>query len=155
MPSNYLESLDELKQHPSPISRFYEVYNELNANNLNLLNEVYRQDIQFIDPFHSMSGMKDLQHYFQQLYQNVEYCQFTFEKACLSQHHAYTSWTLTMEHPRLNKGKRYEVNGTSFLKFDDKIYFHQDYFDGGQLIYERLPWVGYLIRLIKSRMGNN
>ena len=35
---------------------------------------------------------------------------------------------------------------------DDKIIVHQDFFDGGAMLYEHLPVMGWAIRKLKERM---
>lgn len=40
------------------------------------------------------------------------------------------------------------------VRFDDqgKIVFHQDYWDAGSVVYERVPVVGWFVRKIKARV---
>ena len=60
-------------------------------------------------------------------------------------------WQMQYRHPKLNKGEIVRVDGMSQLKFHQRIYFHRDYFDLGQMLYEHLPCMGGLIRLLKDR----
>ena len=52
-------------------------------------------------------------------------------------------------------GKPISVQGTSHIRFTDKVYFHQDYFDGGALLYEHVPVLGSIIQQLKKRMAYN
>ena len=67
----------------------------------------------------------------------------------------FLTWTMTLEHPKLQKGKTICVNGVSHLKFrDGQVIYHRDYFDLGEMLYENLPLLGSVIKAIKQRLGS-
>ncbi|GIU05418.1 nuclear transport factor 2 family protein [Shewanella glacialipiscicola] len=137
---------------PNPlVDNFIELYQALNKNNLHLLGQVYGDDIIFTDPMHQISGLESLTQYFAKLYENVQHIQFEIKEVQQSDGQASLFWQMQYRHPKLNKGQLIRVDGMSQLKFNDKIYFHRDYFDLGQMLYEQVPFVGGLIRLLKTR----
>lgn len=137
---------------PNPlVDNFIELYQALNKNNLHLLGQVYGDDIIFTDPMHQISGLESLTQYFAKLYENVQHIQFEIKEVQQSDSQASLFWQMQYRHPKLNKGLLIRVDGMSQLKFNDKIYFHRDYFDLGQMLYEQVPCVGGLIRLLKMR----
>ncbi|PTA50901.1 transcriptional regulator [Shewanella morhuae] len=137
---------------PNPlVDNFIELYQALNKNNLHLLGQVYGDDIIFTDPMHQISGLESLTQYFAKLYENVQHIQFEIKEVQQSDSQASLFWQMQYRHPKLNKGQLIRVDGMSQLKFNDKIYFHRDYFDLGQMLYEQVPCVGGLIRLLKTR----
>lgn len=137
---------------PNPlVDNFIELYQALNKNNLHLLGQVYGDDIIFTDPMHQISGLESLTQYFAKLYENVQHIQFEIKEVQQSDGQASLFWQMQYRHPKLNKGQLIRVDGMSQLKFNDKIYFHRDYFDLGQMLYEQVPCVGELIRLLKTR----
>ncbi|MGI1943576.1 nuclear transport factor 2 family protein [Shewanella glacialipiscicola] len=137
---------------PNPlVDNFIELYQALNKNNLHLLGQVYGDDIIFTDPMHQISGLESLTQYFAKLYENVQHIQFEIKEVQQSDGQASLFWQMQYRHPKLNKGQLISVDGMSQLKFNDKIYFHRDYFDLGQMLYEQVPFVGGLIRLLKTR----
>ena len=60
---------------------------------------------------------------------------------------------MLLQHPKLNSGKIFSVPGVSIIRYEDKIYSHRDYFDLGAMLYEQLPLLGGLIRMIKRKLG--
>ena len=40
------------------------------------------------------------------------------------------------------------------VRFDDqgRVLFHQDYWDAGSVVYERVPVLGSLVRFVKARV---
>jgi hypothetical protein len=137
------------------ISRFQSVYQQLNTHNAQteLLNSIYTQDIEFIDPLHRLQGLAALKSYCQNLYANLKSAHFKFHNVNYNENNGFIQWTLTFEHKRLNQGKPIIVEGTSHLEFQgNKIVRHQDYFDAGALLYEHIPVLGYGIQKIKHRI---
>jgi limonene-1,2-epoxide hydrolase len=136
------------------LAAFKHLYNSIQLDNLDKLDEIYAQEITFVDPFHELKGLESLKTYFRQMYQNLIAIEFDFGEELFIDGRAFISWDMHLSHPRLNSGKPFTVPGSSFLQFDDrgKITFHRDYFDGADLIYARLPLLGPVIRNIRSRI---
>ena len=135
------------------IDRFCEVYQKLNKDNLDQLASIYAENIVFKDAVHQVEGLDQLHAYFQHLYENLSACQFDIEQVISQQGQASIIWTMTFSHKKLNSGAEIKVNGCSHLKFNQKIYYHRDYLDMGQMVYEHLPLLGGIIKLIKKRVS--
>jgi hypothetical protein len=133
------------------IDDFCQLYQSLGKGNLNQLNQVYQQDIVFIDPIHQIDGLTALTIYFKHLYENMLSCNFNIENVIIDDQQACIIWTMEYCHSKINGGKTIVVNGSSFLKYDDKIYYHRDFFDVGQMLYEKLPLLGGVIAMVKKR----
>lgn len=134
------------------LERFQQTYRRMNAQSLGLLGQLYRDDIRFQDPFRCVTGLPALTAYFAELYRHVESCLFTFEDRVLQHQTASLTWTMSLKHPRLNGGALVTVPGSTWIKFDEKVFYHRDYFDGGALLYEQLPVIGRIVRAIKERV---
>ncbi len=135
------------------ITRFVALYQQLDRHNLQRLDEVYAPEVQFVDPAHRIDGREALRHYFAGLYANVSDCRFSIEGVDEGEGVAWIRWTMTLSHPRLQAGQPFAVEGASQLRFNERIYWHRDYFDLGALFYERLPLLGALIRGLKRRLS--
>lgn len=134
------------------IERFKQTYNRLNAQSLGLLSELYSQDLVFQDPFHRLSGLPALTTYFTELYRQVESSSFLFEDEIVQGNSAVLIWTMALKHPKLNGGNLVTLPGSTHIRFRDKVLYHRDYFDGGAMLYEHLPLIGLVIRMIKERV---
>ena len=135
------------------IDKFCDIYQKLNKDNLNELTNIYDKDVIFIDAVHQLQGIDELQIYFNKLYKNISFCQFHIEQVISQQGQASIIWTMTFAHKKLNSGAEIKVNGCSHLKFDKKIYYHRDYLDMGQMLYEHLPVLGKTVKFIKKRVS--
>ena len=46
------------------------------------------------------------------------------------------------------------LDGTTQLKVEDeKIIYHKDYYDLGEMVYEHIPLLGSIIKMIKRRLA--
>lgn len=135
------------------LERFLSTYQRLNRDNLELLDEIYSQDVCFSDPAHSLKGLESLRDYFAELYTNVEHISFDFAEPHTVGDPVCVQWVMRLRHPRLNRGAEVKVPGVSCLHFaaDGRVDEHRDYFDLGVLLYEQLPLLGVLVRAVKRR----
>ena len=61
---------------------------------------------------------------------------------------------MSFTHPKLAGGKAIIVDGATDLRFDEKITYHRDYIDMGQMLYEHIPVLGSAIRYIKKQAAS-
>jgi hypothetical protein len=103
---------------------------------------------------HRVEGLPALRDYFAQLYANVSDVRYDFHGYDeTGPGEGYLRWTLRFRHPRLNGGAPIELPGCTYLRWNDRVYLHRDFFDAGALLYEHLPLFGPLIRWLKRRLA--
>ncbi|NVJ51812.1 MAG: nuclear transport factor 2 family protein [Gammaproteobacteria bacterium] len=136
---------------PSLVEEFVAIYQQLNAQNLDLLDSVYRQDIRFIDPVHEVVGLEPVKHYMEKMYRNIDDYQLIIKEVVEKPNLAYMDWDMSFRHPKLNRGKVIQFSGVSKIKFAQTIYYHQDFYDLGSMLYEYIPLLGRVVKLVKSR----
>lgn len=135
------------------IERVKTVYQQLNKDSITLVKEVYAPDIEFVDPFHQINGLPAFERYIAQMYENVQSIHFEYGSTFIQDKQAMLTWTMTFQHPRLNNGQAIVVPGSTFLGFDEKIFYHRDYFDAGAMLYEQLPIMRFIIAKIRARLA--
>ena len=152
-------------EHPADadprLKVFYQLYNTLSPDTAGTaslrqsLEKVYANNVEFSDPIHRVSGLDEMERYFDGLYENITYIEFKFHHALVNDDNAAVHWTMLYRHPRI-KGGREDicVEGVSLLHWSkSKIIRHQDIFDAGSLLYEHVPLLGSVIRKLKERMA--
>lgn len=134
--------------------RVRKAYQTLGSNNLDVVETLYSADVYFEDPSHAIQGKPALLKYFSRMFLNLKDCQFKFHKTISNGTDIFMSWTMFLNHPRLDRGKTIRVEGASYLRTrNGKIYYHRDYFDMGAMVYENLPLLGRIVQRIKQRLG--
>ncbi|WP_165855064.1 nuclear transport factor 2 family protein [Marinobacter sp. JSM 1782161] len=133
------------------LERFQRLFNQMSAHQLGELEAVYDRDVAFTDPFVTLYGLDALGDYFTGAYANVIECRFEFDGAVDTGDQVALPWIMTLRHKRIRRGEPVQVQGISHLKLGgDRILYHRDYFDAGQLLYENLPLLGSAVRWIRK-----
>jgi hypothetical protein len=63
-------------------------------------------------------------------------------------------WQMTFSHPRLRRGKALKVRGMTLIRFTDRIYYHEDFYDLGAMLYQHIPLLGTAVRHINRRLSS-
>lgn len=138
----------------SAVEKFTQFYQQLEPKDVCQLNQLYDENVVFIDPVAKHTGLAALQDYFDRLLKHTDSCRFDIKCVSDTQPRVFVSWQMLFIHPRLNSGKQVTVNGVTELEFKlDKVVFHRDYYDLGEMLYENIPVLGALVRLLKKRLG--
>lgn len=139
----------------SIIDKFSRFYTDLASMQISELAEIYSTDVVFIDPIAQHAGLTAVELYFSKLLKNAKFCEFDIHyKKPVEQTGFVVSWTMKFTSSRINKGRPVAVNGLTVLEIaHDKIVFHRDYYDLGQMVYEHVPFLGRIIKKIKRSLG--
>lgn len=139
----------------STIEKFSQFYTDLASMQIDALKDIYSADVKFIDPIASHDGLASVEHYFGKLLKNAKYCEFDIHNKLPTGNQGYiVNWTMRFTSKRINKGKPVSVDGISMLTLEnDKIVFHRDYYDLGQMVYEHVPLLGRIIKKIKRGLS--
>ncbi len=136
--------------------RIIETFNRFSGKNFDLLRDFYSRDVFFQDPVGQVSGLENLQAYYEHAYKNVQSIRFDFGQIDSDEaaRTYYAPWTMTISLKGIQGGKPYCVEGLSKLQLDEKglVCYHRDYLDLGELIYERIPVLNFVLRLIKKML---
>ena len=137
------------------IEQFKRCYGDFLALDLDDLSVLYAETVSFVDPIHRLEGLSDMCAYFEHSRQGLNYCYFDFDADLLDTHskHAALQWVMRFSHPRLAKGREQCLPGVSWLTIEDKIVMHRDYYDLGDMLYEPIPVLGWVVKAIKARLG--
>ena len=134
------------------IENFIAMYHRVNIKTLSLLPYLYHDRIHYICPLTEIHSLPDLIRYSEQAFESVLQCEFTVTDKLVMENRAALYWRLSLRHKAIDQGLPIELDGHSLLQQQDGlITFHRDYFDSGQLVYERLPVLGTAIRWYKAR----
>jgi len=129
--------------------KFERYFADLTQTVPDMLGEFYSDEIVFTDPIHHIKGIEALKTYFEKLNSNLLAGEINFYDKLVQEKTAYLSWDmlLSLKKPR----KNIHVSGVTRLSFEEKIVFQRDYYDLGALIYEHIPFMGLVIRMLKKR----
>lgn len=136
------------------IEKIKEAYNYVNKDTLDFLDQFYSSDIEFVDPIGTHKGLRAVKAYYQRLYKSVEEIRFDFSETVSQGSSHVLIWKMTVKAKGLNGGKPVTVQGNSHLRVNDKgqVCYHRDYFDMGEMFYERIPVLKWVVTTVKKAL---
>ena len=137
------------------IDRFKSEYAEFGPKLLDSLPELYSRDIEFIDPVHRLSGVEALSQYFAASMAGLEFCSFDFLSSINGEKESVFEWEMRYAHRKIKRGEQVLVHGVTVIRYRDLIFYHRDYYDLAEMMFDQLPFVGNISRLVKSKMAGN
>lgn len=136
----------------SIIAKIMDFYSDFSKESIASVDELYTQDIEFIDPIHALAGSLALKAYFKRMAANMLHYEMRYLDIIEYEGSAHLSWEMTFAHKSLNGGQAILVRGMSLIKFTSKVYYHEDSYDLGALVYEHIPIFGSITKYLKQRM---
>ena len=138
--------------HQELLHRLVRFYQTFDLDAIKRLGEVYCEQVTFEDPIRRIEGLAALQAYFTSLMQHVKSCRFDVVRYETTAQFGFVEWEMHFSHASLNRGDTIKVSGVTVLSFADKITYHRDYFDLGEMLYEHVPVMGLATRHLKRRL---
>ena len=135
------------------LERLKDNFKDLQKADWSKLGEIYANDVLFKDPVHELRGLVSLEDYLSSMCTDLTDCRFEYLDQLVSGNSAYLKWEMHFKHPRLGQAV-IDVRGVSHIRWTDKIDYHEDFYDLGAMLYERLPLLGNVIRWIKLRLAS-
>jgi predicted SnoaL-like aldol condensation-catalyzing enzyme len=134
----------------SRTQRVVAFYQGLSPSNLAQLDKVYADAAQFIDPFNDVSGVPAIRRVFEHMFQTVQAPRFEVLESLTEGDRSFLLWHFVFGAP----GKETTVLGGSHLHYaaDGRIAFHRDHWDPARELYEQVPVLGGLMRLLRRRL---
>jgi ketosteroid isomerase-like protein len=116
------------------------------------IDEIYTADAWFKDPFNEVRGAAAIRRIFEHMFEQVGSPRFVIREVVAQGSDAFMTWDFLFRSRRLGDREQV-VRGASHLKFadDGRVRYHRDYWDAAEELYEKLPLVGGLMRLLRRR----
>jgi len=135
------------------ISDFKDFFRRPGIAGLEEIDKIYTQDVEFVDPVHAVYGRLALKNYLRGLYEDTREMSFEYLDEQIGDNSASISWRMHFRHRRIKGGKPLELKGVTLIRFTDRVYYHEDFYDLGAMLYQHLPVLGFFIRLINKRLA--
>lgn len=130
--ASFFETLDKTTK-----LEYYKIYFDSNST--------------FKDPFHEVKGVDNIYEIFQKMYKNLDFPSFKVKEIISDKNISYIKWQFTFKFKNEKKTESFE--GLSRVEFNEsgngKVKSHEDFWDAGENIYEKLPFIKHLIRVVK------
>ena len=137
-----------------PLQRLVDFYQTLTPDSLERIGDVYAVDARFKDPFNDVQGLASVRAIFAHMFRQLHEPRFVVTSCIQHGDEAFLAWAF---HFRF-RGHAPQVTQTILgatqvrLDPDGRVVWHRDYWDAAEELYEKLPWVGSLMRWLKRRV---
>jgi len=135
--------------HRPSLDRLILTFETLSPSNVGELADLYSADAFFKDPFNEVRGHHALISIFKHMFKQVDKPGFKIQKSILDGDDAFIVWDF---HFMMKKGgSELCIHGSSHLHFtsEHKVDYHRDYWDSAEELYEKIPGLGWLMRLLR------
>jgi hypothetical protein len=135
------------------VARYFE---SLSPASLEAIGTVYSPDAYFKDPFNEVRGLPEVRAIFSHMYVALEQPRFIVTDCVAQENQCFLTWNFEFYFKNFDKTTLQTIRGASHLKFTAAglVEFHRDYWDAAEELYEKLPWVGGLMRWLKKRANS-
>lgn len=146
------QSSAEVPDIHAAAERLVNFYESLTPANLQMIGECYALNARFKDPFNEVIGVAAISQIFSHMFVNLDQPRFRVTERLLQGHQAFLAWEFYFRMKRWSPGIEQCIRGGSLLHFDEqgRVNFHRDYWDTGEELYEKLPVLGSLMRLLRK-----
>lgn len=109
-------------------------------------------DVIFKDPFNNIIGVENIYSVFQRMHRQLDNPKFKIKEVMQQNKTAYLLWDFTFSF-KGSKEKQY-FEGVTRLEINEekKIVSHIDYWDAAHNIYEKLPILSSMIKIVKKKI---
>jgi len=137
------------------LPRVVEFFETLTLDAAQDMSGIYAADAFFKDPFNEVSGIAAIRGIFQHMYAQVDQPRFVVTTRMENGDEAFIAWNFLFRMKRFSTEEQC-IRGATHLRFnaDGLVNFHRDYWDAAEELYEKLPVLGGLMRLLKRSARN-
>ena len=94
-----------------------------------------------------------IRRYFTHLLVNVSHCRFDIDAPLSDEQRFVVTWTMHWSHPKVSGGEPLSLPGCSVVTVQDgQVIRQRDFYDGGEMLYEHIPVLGWAVRSVKRRV---
>ena len=144
----------DLDAHLDTAAReFVRYFEQLTPADLPRLSDFYAADARFKDPFNEVQGLPAIEAIFRHMYASLEAPRFVVTGQVRQGPQCFRLWDFHFRFRRFDTRTEQRVRGSSHIVFDEqgRVTLHRDYWDAAEELYEKLPWIGGLMRWLKRR----
>ncbi len=137
------------------VQRIVSAFETLSPDSLARLDQLYTADARFKDPFNEVQGVGAIRAIFAHMFVALDSPRFVVRDAVVQGEQCFLSWDFLFRMKRFKRDAQC-IRGASqlWLAQDGRIRVHRDYWDAAEELYEKLPVLGALMRLLKRRAAS-
>lgn len=132
------------------LAAYARLYEELSPERLDEMRELLARGVRFKDPFNEVRGVDAMLRVMAAMFR-LGTPQFEVLDRVASGRAGYILWRYTSDR---DNARAWIIRGMTELRFDaeGRVAEHIDHWDAAEQVYEKLPVIGSLLRLVRRRL---
>lgn len=120
------------------------------------IGSLYDAKARFVDPFNDVVGLAAIQHIFEHMFVALDAPRFVITERIVQGQQCFLTWDFKFRFKNFRRDQEQTIRGGSHLVFSSTglVTLHRDYWDAAAELYEKLPFVGALMRWLKRRANS-
>ena len=146
-----VEPNDRLAQVSESTRRIVDWFESLQPQTLGTISGIYAFNAHFRDPFNDVCGTAAIRAVYEHMFETLEHPRFEVIESVAQGQQICLVWMFRFTW----RAKSFEIEGSTLFDLDSDglIARHRDYWDVAQGLYEHLPVLGPLLRLVRKKMA--
>ena len=139
--------------HRQTFKQIANYFENISPASVGKIKELYAPTARFKDPFNDIQGHAAIEKSFHHMYQSLIEPRVVITGQVVQGDQAFLTWEFRFRFKRFDTQKEQVILGTSHLVLDaqQRVSLHRDYWDAAEELYEKLPWIGALMRWLKKQ----
>jgi ketosteroid isomerase-like protein len=140
---------------PLTLQELVDYWQTLSPASLARIDVFYTEDAYFRDPFNELRGRTAIAALFGQMFERLHDPRFVITETVQDESRALLVWDFTFRIKSFAPARLRRIHGSSLLRraLDGRVAWHRDYWDAAGELYEQLPLVGQLLRLLRRQLA--
>jgi len=130
------------------IARWFE---QLTQESLATIGTIYSPSASFSDPFNDVVGIDQVTAVYAHMFATLDKPRFFVERILTEGAAAFMIWRFEFQ----LRGQTHIVAGVTHFELDDQglVALHRDYWDAAKQVYEKVPFLGSVLKWLRKRMS--
>ena len=135
------------------VTRYIAFLEDLTPESLDRFDEIFAADARFRDPFNDARGIAAVRRVFERMFEQLEDHGFKVLDHVVAGNRAYLNWEFRFT--RRGKSQGLVIEGMSTVDFSDdgKATAHVDHYDAAGQVYESIPLLGAVLKVLRRRIS--
>ena len=138
---------------PQRVDALVRYFETLTPQSVAELPEYYAADCRFRDPFNDVQGIPAVTAIFQHMFERLDAPRFLVRERVVDGTRVMLTWDFEFRFRNWQPQVTQNIHGASLITFNTAglVAVHRDYWDAAEELYEKLPLVGAVLRLLKKQ----
>ena len=142
-------------EEKAAIERYMDLFTPYTQENvLAKVHHVFAENAYLNDTLKEVNGIDAIEAYLLKSLKAIESVTFETPDIAVSEGDYYFRWVADINFRTFKKGRVFRFHGMTHIRFDEtgKVVLSQDFWDPATALFEHIPVLGVMIKLIKRRL---